>query len=214
MRHTGQMQCWSSSDLCKKERAPDIGSTDWHATLTRIKAHERANMRPVVFFTLCLTAMLVIPFSGKARAETGTALVYTSISPQELLSLLEGEKGTVALDENEGDTTIEGRVNGTDYQIYFYECDGREFADLAQPTSQCLGFEYRAYYTGFQDDTETINNWNGNNHYGTLWRDEDGDLALQFNTVVEGGITEANIRTGFQWWLAIIQSFDEFMGTP
>ena len=29
--------------------------------------------------------------------------------------------------------------------------------------------------------------------------------------IVEGGITEANIRTSFAWWRAILESLDEFM---
>ncbi len=168
-------------------------------------------MRLAPLNPLILAPALIALSLGAVKGGTAEATVYTSLSPVEMLRILEGEKGSVELDETEGDTTIEGRVNGTDYQVYFYECDGGALADPARPDSACLGFEYRAYFSGFTDDAETINAWNADNHYGTLWRDQDGDLALQLNTVVEGGITEANIRISFQWWLAVIESFETFI---
>ena len=56
-----------------------------------------------------------------------------------------------------------------------------------------------------------MNAFNASHHYGALWRDDVGDLALQLNVIVEGGVTTDNIRATFAWWREVLRSFDEFM---
>ncbi|MGB0506846.1 MAG: YbjN domain-containing protein [Pikeienuella sp.] len=143
-------------------------------------------------------------------AIAGSGDLYRSISPNQLLNILSSERGRIDIDETESDTTLEGRVAGADYSVYFYECDGAGFTDPARPNSECLGFEYRAYFSGFGKDLATVNQWNIDYHYGSLWQDGD-DLVLQLNVVVEGGITEENIGITFLWWKAVIDSFYDFM---
>jgi len=137
--------------------------------------------------------------------------VYESISPSQMVALLGAERGTAELNEGETDTTVVGRVQGANYSIYVYDCDGGEFTAPAKPDSACLGFEYRAYFTGYPSDSETINEFNRSHHYGVLWRDEDGDLALQMNVLVEGGITEKAVRASFIWWQSAIAGLHDFM---
>ena len=147
----------------------------------------------------------VMMTTGLARAET-----YSAISPKQMLSVLESVPGSVYLD-SQGDTTVEGNVDGTDYQVYFYDCDGAGLLATAYPDSTCLGVEYRAYFYGFPKDDATINAFNDQHHYGHLWRDGDGDLGLQMNVVVEGGVTDDNLRAVFARFRAAIQDFNTFM---
>lgn len=149
------------------------------------------------------------PRAKSDRGEYGR--FYASISPVELATILGGEEGSLKLDDGVEDVTLDGEIDGKFYTIYFYECDGGGFADPARADSECLGFEYRAYFENYTSDSETVNAFNAAHHYGALWRDEDGDLGLQFNVVVEGGITADNIRVTFAWWRAVLKSFDEFM---
>lgn len=149
--------------------------------------------------------------AAKTGATMQTGSYFTQISPAEMLRILRAEPGTVSLLQTKDDTTIEGEVGGTSYSVYFYECDDGGFAAPASSQSACLGFEYRAQYPDLEIDTVTVNEWNSNHHYGALWREDSGDLALHLNTIVEGGITEANIRTSFAWWREVIKSFDVFM---
>ncbi len=144
-------------------------------------------------------------------AGPGQAAVYRSISPNQLEQVLAGEKGTIEVDTSDEDTTLGGRVDSTSYTVFFYDCDGAGFKALAKPDSACLGFEYRAYFSDYPNDIETVNEWNAIHHYGLLWRETNGDLALQLNVIVEGGITDDNIRATFAWWRVVIESFDSFM---
>ena len=74
-----------------------------------------------------------------------------------------------------------------------------------------IGLELRAYFPGYPNDAELVNAWNNAHHYGALWRDDGEDLALQLNVIVEGGVTEANIKANYRWWLRVMQSIDEFL---
>lgn len=136
---------------------------------------------------------------------------YVSISPAELARVLAGEPQALSLEREGADTVLSGTVDETDFIVFFYECDGEGFAAPAQPDSACLGFEYRAYFPEFTPDIEAINAWMQNHHYGAMWRDEDGDLAVQMNVIVEGGVTPRNIRTTFAWWRATLGAVVEFM---
>ena len=153
----------------------------------------------------------LLAIAAALAAAPAQAEVYTTISPNQLAAILDAERGTAKVDEGEDDTTVTGLVDGTPYTIFFYECDGGEFTAPAKPDSACLGFEYRAYFDNFPSDLETVNQWNNDYHYGSLWRDEEGDLALQLNVIVEGGVTEENLRVVFAWWRAVIESLHDFM---
>lgn len=137
--------------------------------------------------------------------------VYETISPNQLLTVLSAEGGGFTLNQSEGDATVSGAVAGKSFDIYFYDCDGGGFVAPAQPDSACLGFEFRAYFEGYPNDAEVVNAWNNAHHYGALWRDDDEDLALQLNVIVEGGVTETNIRANYRWWRRVMQSVDTFL---
>lgn len=137
--------------------------------------------------------------------------VYEAISPAEVLSILRAEDSAFKLNDSEGDATITGASGGKPFDIYFYDCDGGGFVSPARPDSNCLGFEFRAYFPGYPNDAEIVNAWNNAHHYGALWRDDGEDLALQLNVIVEGGVTEANIRANYRWWSRVMKSIDEFL---
>ena len=137
--------------------------------------------------------------------------VYEAISPAEVLRILQAEDASFKLNDSEGDATIAGTVGATPFDIYFYDCDGGGFVAPARPTSACLGFEFRAYFPGYPNDAEIVNAWNNAHHYGALWRDDGEDLALQLNVIVEGGVTEANIKANYRWWIRVVKSLDEFL---
>ena len=149
-----------------------------------------------------------------ASAEEQPA-IHQGISPLTLQSLLAGEDGddTLTLADFNGDAILDGRVEGRLYSIYFYDCDGGDFLGSARPDSTCLSFEYRAYFDDYPDDGETMNAFNAGHHFGALWRDQSaGDaLALHLNVVVEGGVTDANIRASFRWWRETVRAFNLFM---
>lgn len=135
---------------------------------------------------------------------------FTTISPNRLADILRPLVDEVSVDASGSDTTLEGRLDGTDFQAYFYECDGGDMASEASPDSDCFGYELRAYFPDYPTDTDRVNQWNADNHYGKLWVDSDGDLAVQLNVIVEGGATEATVGTTVAWFRAILEGVHGF----
>ena len=70
-----------------------------------------------------------------------------------------------------------------------------------------------AFRSPTSDDGETLAAFNASHHFGALWRDPLADeaLALHMPVIVEGGVTEANIKATFRWWRETIRAFDRFM---
>lgn len=151
------------------------------------------------------TALAVI--TGYARAD---AAVLETVSPVSLQKVL---GSGVSIGELVGDTILEGEIDGIFYSVFFYSCDGGPFDGAAKPTSECLSFEYRAYFEDFPDDGETIAAFNAAHHFGALWRDQlaDDALALHLPVIVEGGVAEGNIRATLRWWRETLRAFTLFM---
>ncbi|HEU0222837.1 MAG TPA: YbjN domain-containing protein [Paracoccaceae bacterium] len=135
---------------------------------------------------------------------------YQWVSPRRLERLIREGVDELRVDTSGGDTTLEGTIDGTDFQVYFYECDGGDMASVAEPNSRCLGYEFRAYFLDYPTDAEQVNQWNADHHYGKLWIDNDGDLAVQLNVIVEGGIKEDNVKTTLIWFKAVLEGVHDF----
>lgn len=165
----------------------------------------------MAFYRFAAAAAMVCAAASAASAEIRQEAVYQNVSPEEVLALLESAGAAFRIDSSAGDTTLEGSVLGHASSVYFYDCDDAGFTAPATPASRCLGFEYRAYIPDHPKDSETINQFNAEYHYGTLWRDEDDDLALHFTVLVEGGVTRGHILASYDWWREILEDFDDFM---
>lgn len=132
------------------------------------------------------------------------------ISPNAMYEVVRPFVDRVEVDPTGGDTTLEGMIDGTAFQVYFYECDGGDMASVALPDSECLGYEWRSYFFDYRAGPTDVNNWNANYHYGKLFIDGDGDLAVQLNVVVEGGIEDENILTTLAWFKAILDGVHDY----
>lgn len=165
--------------------------------------------------TMTLIAGLALPPVAKAEG------LITSISPRQLAKILELEGEEMALSTINDDTTLHSSSAQRGdpkaplpFEIFFYECDGGEFAAPAMPDSDCLSFEFRAYAPGppnAGEDAEIANSWNESFHMGKVWRDTLGDVALQMSAVVDGGVTPENIRTIYRRWRMTLAAFDVYL---
>ena len=149
-----------------------------------------------------------------ARADD-EARIHRSITPERLATILGAgdDRMAVTASEFDGDAILDGEAEGALYSIYFYNCGDGGFTTKAKMTSECLSYEYRAYFDDYPDDGETINAFNAGHHFGALWRDPKAGeaLALHLPVVVEGGVTEANIRATYRWWRETLRAFVLFM---
>ncbi|QIE56238.1 YbjN domain-containing protein [Pikeienuella piscinae] len=169
-------------------------------------------------FPACALAFAAGLWSAPAAS---ASTVLTSISPQTLEALLEAEGAMLTQVTTGGDTTLRSEplqigpsdVKPIAFEVFFYECDGGDFIDPAGPGSACLSFEYRALAPSLVpgEDAEIANRWNEIYHFGKAWRDELGEVALQMSVVVDGGVTEENIRATYRRWRITLAAFAEYL---
>ncbi len=152
-----------------------------------------------------LLPLLLIACAGSAPAET-----FTTISPETMMETLRGLRSKVQMSESGGDTRLRGRVDGYQYAVYFYECDGGDISSTANPDSECTNYEFRATFTGYDMDAEAANEWNRTKHFGKAWYRRDGQMDLQINGFVAGGATSESIEFMFNKWRGVLADFAQF----
>lgn len=143
----------------------------------------------------------------------------TSISPRALAGILAKERVIAGLTTTEGDTTLylptpeSWPAPEAPVEVFFYECDGGPFLGPARAESACLSYEYRAYApaSAIPDNPDIANRWNKNYHFGKAWRDDLGDVWIQMNVIVAGGVTERNIRESYKLWRRTLSAFSEYL---
>lgn len=151
-------------------------------------------------------------FASAARSDE----VVETISPRALSAILAKAGVSAKVTVTGGDATLileQPAERKLPVEVFFYECDGGAFADPAQPDSACLSYEYRTYapFPQTGEDSELANRWNETYHFGKAWRDELGDISLQMNFTVAGGVTERNFIEAYERWRLTLSAFTEYL---
>jgi hypothetical protein len=149
-----------------------------------------AHMSRTLASTACLiAALLAVP----ARAET--ALV-TAAEPEKILEIARGFGSAELTTDSSGDPQIDGRMEGKRYSVMFYGCEeGRD----------CRSILFWTYLT--VDDPDLVRSadaWNRDNRFAKVYVDNDGDLSVEMDVNLFGGVTVANLDDTFDWWRVII----------
>lgn len=115
-----------------------------------------------------------------------------------------------------GDPRITAELGGIPYIIEFYGCaEGRDCTELRfvarflvmdadepdQPASrQALVWQ--------------ANRWNSERRFGKASATEaPGEILIELNTTLAGGVTRQNLDAVFDWWRVILADFEEFTET-
>lgn len=130
-----------------------------------------------------------------AWAQSASDLLDGS-DPAAILRIAEGY-GSAMLDKDSvGDPMIEGRIDGQAYTVFFYGCDGG---------AGCSSIQFTTYFAGVRPDAAVVSDWNDENRFGTLYLDGDGDLALDMDVNLFGGVTRKNLDDTFDWWRVVLE---------
>lgn len=147
--------------------------------------------RPV-HLVLTLVAGLALPVS--AMAQSATDLLDGS-DPAAILNIAQGY-GSAMLDvDSVGDPMIEGRIDGQAYTVFFYGCEAAK---------DCSSIQFTTYFAGIRPDASLVSAWNDENRFGTLYLDSDGDLAIDLDVNLFGGVTRKNLDDTFDWWRVVL----------
>lgn len=151
-----------------------------------------------------LTGLLLAAPLAAAEG-TATAPVFVSVSGPELQTLMQnwGYRADLGTDDY-GDPMITSGAAGVEYVVVFYGCETP--GGLRRCTSLTLqvGLDLA---NGI--DMQLINDWNEGARFGRAYVDIEQDPWLEWDVVVEGGVTADNLERQFAIWNRTLGSFLE-----
>ncbi|QRZ13149.1 YbjN domain-containing protein [Paracoccus methylovorus] len=100
------------------------------------------------------------------------------------------------------DPMIESRIDGTSFQVYFYNCE-----------KACGAIQFSAGFDLHDGMTETMaNRWNRENRFGKVWLDETSDPFIEMDIGVAGdGIGRKNFDDALDTWRIVLSDFRQYI---
>jgi hypothetical protein len=139
-------------------------------------------------------ALLLLALPASGLAQSAGDLVDGS-DPDTILEIAKGYGSAVLDVDGVGDPKISGRMAGQAYSVFFYGCtEGKN----------CSSIQFTTYFAGQRPDAVTVSQWNDENRFGTLYLDKDGDLAVDMDVNLFGGVTRKNLDDTFDWWRVVL----------
>ncbi len=104
-----------------------------------------------------------------------------------------------------GDPLIVGRMEGTLYGIFFYDCDDDK--------EQCRAMQFKAGSEGTSNkiSLREINALNNDTVFGKWFMDDEGDLGVKLAYNLAYGYTHRNLDDTFDWWRVILKKADDVL---
>ena len=141
-----------------------------------------------------LSLVAALALTAPAMAQSATDLLDGS-DPEAILSIAQGY-GSAMLDvDGGGDPKISGRIGGQAYTVFFYGCEGGQ---------NCSSLQFTTWFVGVRPAAEEVSAWNDENRFGTMYLDGDGDLAVDLDVNLFGGVTRKNLDDTFDWWRVVL----------
>lgn len=141
-----------------------------------------------------LSLVAALALTAPAMAQSATDLLDGS-DPEAILSIAQGY-GSAMLDvDGVGDPKISGRIGGQAYTVFFYGCEGGQ---------NCSSLQFTTWFVGVRPAAEEVSAWNDENRFGTMYLDGDGDLAVDLDVNLFGGVTRKNLDDTFDWWRVVL----------
>lgn len=142
-------------------------------------------------------------FSATASTATlAESSLVDARDPDRLLDIARGY-GTANLDVAADDTPmIIGRIDGTRYNIFFYDCDGEN--------ENCRSIQFYAGWTDIDMSLRDINEWNKSKRWFQAYQDDEGDSVIEMDVNLFGGVSFSNADDTFDWWRIGLKEFLEY----
>lgn len=103
--------------------------------------------------------------------------------------------------DGEGRPVVTGSIEGTNYGILIYGCEGN------------VGCESVQFFASFeptaQSDLAWLNAWNADKRYAAAYVEDDGDIILHFNANIDFGVSNDNFVDTFDIWSLLLGQFTD-----
>lgn len=147
-----------------------------------------------------LTALGVAAFSLPATAQD----IVDSLNERAFVNVLQDFGYKAELEYlDDGEPVIRSATSGTDFSVYFYDCDRG---------TNCKSIQFFvAYDMPSGMTTEQVNNWNKNWRFGKVYLDEENDPFMEMDVNLAFGVTSKNLEDTVDWWEVVVKDFEEYI---
>lgn len=146
-------------------------------------------------------AAMTAAWAGSASAQN-----VRGQDPGTVVSALQGAGYAAKLGTDKvGDPMISSSVNGTVFQIFFYNCkDHRDCATVE-------------FHSGYDLTTSpslgVINEWNRTKRFARAFLDKENDPILEMSVDLDdGGLSPALFIDNVQFWASVLEEFEKLIG--
>lgn len=142
-------------------------------------------------------------------ASASVAAQAEMVRPQDPLSLVRvmkahGYAAELTVDAT-GDPMIKSNMNGTNYQILFYNCTAHK---------ECATVQfYVGYHLKASPSLELINEWGRTQRFGHAYLDKENDPILAMDVDLDdGGVGEMLFIDNLEFWSSSMTRFEKHIG--
>ncbi|WP_157944578.1 YbjN domain-containing protein [Mangrovicella endophytica] len=146
-----------------------------------------------------LGAVLCTSLAATSPAWSADVMFDQNTEPERIAESLRGFGSAVVEKAENGAPMIRGRIEGTGYAVFFYQCNDDQAA--------CKSIGFYAAWEGVTATSEAINRWNSNRRFSRAYIDDSGNPAVEMDINLYGGVTVANFEDTADWWKIVIGTF-------
>lgn len=152
-------------------------------------------------FKWLLVALAIGAWTVPARAQMVRAQDPGSVAR----SLQQGGYAAKPDTDKVGDPMITSGVNGSTFQVYFYNCTDHK---------NCATVQFRSGYSLKQRvSLERINEFNRSQRFGRAYLDKEGDPILEMDVDLDdGGLSQALFIDNVEFWETVLSKFEKHIG--
>lgn len=139
-----------------------------------------------------LSAAAALALTSPVAAQTMTN------QPSEILSVARGFGAAALQQSSGGQPLLNGTIEGTNYGILMYGCDGPR---------ACESIQFFATFTTSNRALEHLNAWNEDQRFGAAYVNDSGRVFLHWSANLDFGVTVANLTDSFDIWRLTMAEF-------
>lgn len=146
--------------------------------------------------SLAAAGLLALPVAVQAQD------LIDGSDPERIASVLRGFGSARVEADSSGKSVIVARAEGKAYRVHFYGCtDG----------ANCTSIGFWAYWSQ-SAPLEKINAWNAGKRYGKVYLDDDGEVVLEYDLNLTGGVPTRNLDVDGEIWLNLMAEVEKDLG--
>lgn len=168
-------------------------------TLLAQIASPRAHGKPRRLAGLIAALTLI---AAPAAAPAAEDKLVTGSDVDAILAVAEGFGSARRDVDNVGDPMISGRMGGQEYRVFFFDCIENK---------NCRTIQFWSYISGTGVSLDKVHEWNRDKRFAKAYFDADGDVVMEWDVNLWGGVSKTNLDDTFDWWKVVMPEFIEFM---